>query len=341
MQCQPSEGSAQRTKATAILIVEDHEMLAEALVLGLSAEAPSPRLPRGSKGYAQVGETEAVTSDSEVTAADPGLACYVPSGIGRAVPPATWKAHLEVVGRVVEPRISVVIPALDEAKNLPHVLSRIPDSVWEVILVDGGSRDGTAEVFRALRRDGLVVTHERPGKGNALAAGFAACRGDIVVMLDADGSADPEEIPKFVEALLAGADFAKGTRFGQDGGSEDITAFRRWGNSVLVALVNLLYGTQYTDLCYGMNAFWRHCLSSVNPNCDGFEVETLMNVRLAKSSLRVQEVGSYERRRLHGVSHLHTIRDGFRVLRTILRERFSGVPAAVEATGATLEELSA
>lgn len=283
-------------------------------------------------------------SDSEDTVSDLELGCYVPSGVGRAMPRATWEAHVEVVGRVAEhriadPRISVVIPAFNEAKNLPHVLPRIPDNVWEVILVDGGSRDETVEVFRSLRRDGLALTHERPGKGNALATGFAACRGDIVVMLDADGSADPEEIPKFVEVLLAGADFAKGTRFARGGGSDDITAFRRWGNSLLVALVNLLYRTQYTDLCYGMNAFWRHCLPCVNPDCDGFEVETFMNLRLAKSSLRVQEVGSYEGRRLYGASNLHTIRDGFRVLRTIFRERFLRGPAAVEVRVATLEDL--
>jgi glycosyltransferase involved in cell wall biosynthesis len=288
-----------------------------------------------------VGATETVMSGSLVTAEDPGLACYTPNGAGQPLPPAAWEADVEVVGRVAKPRISVVIPALNEAQNLFHVLPRIPDNVWEVILVDGGSQDGTVEVFGTLRRDGLVLTHERPGKGNALAAGFAACRGDIVVMLDADGSADPAEIPKFVEALLAGADFAKGTRFAQDGGSEDITAFRGWGNRMLVGLVNLLYRVRYTDLCYGMNAFWRHCLPCITPDRDGFEVETLINVRLAKSSLKVQEVGSYERRRLHGASHLHAARDGFRVLRTILRERFSGSPAAVETTVPILEDLLA
>jgi len=249
-----------------------------------------------------------------------------------------WEPHVEVIGRSVEPRISVVMPALNEARNLQQVLPCIPDTVWEVILVDGGSMDGTVEVFNSLRPDGLALTHKRPGKGNALAAGFAACRGDIVVMLDADGSANPEEIPKFVEALLAGADFAKGTRFAKDGGSDDITTFRRLGNRVLVTLVNLLYRTQYTDLCYGMNAFWRHCLPYINPDCDGFEVETFMNLRLAKASLRVHEVGSYERRRLYGVSKLHTVRDGCRVLWTIVRLRFTGIPANADASVETLEE---
>jgi len=240
-------------------------------------------------------------------------------------PPATLDdtsspARLEVIGRLAEPRVSVVIPAINEAENLRVVLSQLPDLVWEVILVDGGSTDDTIDVTRRLRPDARVMTHPRRGKGNALAVGFAQCRGDIIVMLDADGSADPQEIPKFVEALLAGADFAKGTRFGAGGGSADITRFRRLGNTGLVGLVNLLYGTRYTDLCYGMNAFWRHCLPCMAPDCDGFEVETFINLRIAKSCLRVTEVGSYERRRLHGTSNLHTLRDGFRVLRTILSE---------------------
>jgi hypothetical protein len=143
-------------------------------------------------------------------------------------------------------------------------------------------------------------------------------------MLDADGSANPQEIEQFVNVLLDGADFAKGTRFAAGGGSADITWLRRIGNYGLVRLVNLLYGTGFTDLCYGLNAFWVHCLPHIELDTDGFEVEALINIRLAKSSLKIQEVGSYELRRLHGNSKLHTIRDGFRVLRVILRERLTG-----------------
>lgn len=283
-------------------------------------------------------ESDLAMREVEVGPGDEERPVATPTYLAPAEAGEIWEPRVEVIGRSVEPRISVVMPALNEAKNLLQVLPSIPDTVWEVILVDGGSLDGTVDVFNSLRPDGLALTHERPGKGNALAAGFAACRGDIVVMLDADGSANPEEIPKFVEALLAGADFAKGTRFAKDGGSDDITTFRRLGNRVLVGLVNLLYRTQYTDLCYGMNAFWRHCLPYISPDCDGFEVETYMNLRLAKASLRVHEVGSYERRRLYGVSKLHTIRDGSRVLWTIVRLRFTRVPATRDASVETFEE---
>src|ERR1700674_1854904 len=151
--------------------------------------------------------------------------------------------------------ISVVIPALNEAANLPHVLTRIPAMVDEVVLVDGRSIDSTIDVARAVRPDVRVVLQDGRGKGNALACGFAAASGDIIVMLDADGSTDPAEIPMFVEALMAGHDFAKGSRFAPGGDSADITGLRRLGNRALSLLVNVLFRTRYSDLCYGYNAF--------------------------------------------------------------------------------------
>jgi glycosyltransferase involved in cell wall biosynthesis len=219
------------------------------------------------------------------------------------------------------PTISVVIPALNEAANLSHVLSRLPTLVDEVLLVDGHSIDGTIAVARAICPDVRIILQDGYGKGNALACGFAAATGDIIVMLDADGSTDPAEIPRFVEVLLAGNDFAKGSRFAPGGGSTDITGIRRLGNRGLNLLVNILFGTKYSDLCYGYNAFWRHCLPYMQVDCDGFEVETLINVRIAVAGLRVAEVPSIEHDRLFGESKLHAVRDGLRVLRTIFTER--------------------
>jgi hypothetical protein len=218
-------------------------------------------------------------------------------------------------------RISVVIPTLNEAANLPHVFARIPAFVDEVVLVDGHSVDDTIAVARAIRPDIRVVLQDGRGKGNALACGFAASQGDIIVMLDADGSTDPAEIPRFVAPLLAGHDFVKGSRYLPGGGSDDITGIRSIGNRVLLALLNLLYRTHYSDLCYGYNAFWRHCLPYMRVNCDGFEVETLITARLARARVSVAEVASVEHQRVHGVSNLNAPRDGLRVVWTILRER--------------------
>jgi glycosyltransferase involved in cell wall biosynthesis len=218
--------------------------------------------------------------------------------------------------------VSVVIPTLNEAANLPHVFARLPfEDLHEVILVDGNSTDDTIEIARQLCPSVRVVLQDGKGKGNALACGFAAARGDIIVMLDADGSTDPQEIPAYVDALFDGADLAKGSRFMEGGGSVDITPLRMQGNRFLNGTVNVLFGTSYSDLCYGYNAFWSDVLPTINVDCDGFEVETLINVRAAKAGLNVAEVPSIEQERIHGVSKLHPIRDGLRVLRTILSER--------------------
>jgi glycosyltransferase involved in cell wall biosynthesis len=224
------------------------------------------------------------------------------------------------------PTVTVVLPTLNEAANLPHVLARLPRVVDELVIVDGNSSDDTVAVARRLRPDARVVLQRGRGKGNALACGFAAATGDVIVMLDADGSSDPAEIPRFVEALTAGADFAKGSRFLEGGGSADITPLRSNGNRVLNLAVNVLFAARYTDLCYGYNAFWRHCLPVVRVDCNGFEVETLMNVRVARAGLEVVEVASFEHERVHGASNLRPFRDGFRVLRTIIRERLRHKP---------------
>ncbi|WP_067500920.1 glycosyltransferase family 2 protein [Actinoplanes sp. TFC3] len=236
--------------------------------------------------------------------------------------------------RSPSPTVSVVIPTLNEERNLPHVFAALPEGIDEVILVDGGSIDRTVEVARELRPDVVVVQQSRTGKGNALACGFAACTSDIIVMIDADGSTDPAEIPLFVAELVDGADFVKGSRFAKGGHSHDITRLRKLGNDGLNIVVNVLFGTRFTDLCYGYNAFWARVVPTLDlPDPalprpidgaklwgDGFEIETMINIRAAADGMRVGEVGSIEHARIHGQSNLNTFRDGFRVLRTIFSE---------------------
>ena len=226
----------------------------------------------------------------------------------------------------ISPSVSVVVPAMNEAENLPHVFATLPQWIDEIVLVDGNSVDDTVAVARRLRPNVKIVRQTGRGKGNALAEGFAACTGDIIVMIDADGSTDGHEIITFVGALMTGADFVKGSRYASGGGSDDLTFSRRLGNRILTGIVNKMYGTQYTDLCYGYNAFWARHLDVLNIDCDGFEVETVMNIRAAKAGLKVQEVPSRERSRIHGESNLRAIRDGWRVLKTILREYRRPVP---------------
>lgn len=246
------------------------------------------------------------------------------------------------------PKVSVVIPALNEARNLPHVLRLVPQWLHEVVLVDGRSTDGTVEIARSLWPNNHVVTKERRnrapqrepamqdrrsqgitlrlvdqkgrGKGSAMREGFEAATGDIIVVMDADGSNDPNEIPAFLGVLLAGADFAKGSRFLQGGGTLDMPLYRKLGNWSFVLIVRLLFGGSYTDLCYGYNAFWSRIVRDLKLEASGFEIETLMNVRAQRLGLKIAEVPSFEYKRIYGESNLRTIPDGWRVVKTILNE---------------------
>jgi glycosyltransferase involved in cell wall biosynthesis len=223
------------------------------------------------------------------------------------------------------PSISVVIPARNEAQNLYYILPRIPPFVSEVILVDGHSTDDTLEVAQKLLPAIHIIRQIGKGKGDAVRIGLAACSGEIILMLDGDGSTDPEEMPHFFEALLAGNDFAKGSRFLKGGGSTDITLLRRLGNYGLCKLVNALFRVKFSDLCYGYNAFWKHCLDFMEIDCSGFEVETQISLRMCKANLKIVEVPSIEHPRIYGQSNLRTFRDGWRVLKTIIKERIQGV----------------
>ena len=219
------------------------------------------------------------------------------------------------------PSVSVVIPTRNEAKNLYYTLPKIPSIVTEVVLVDGHSTDDTITVAKELYPSIRILKQSGKGKGDAMRMGFAACTGDIIIMLDADGSAHPGEIHRFVEVLIAGYDFAKGSRFIKGGGSDDLTWLRTLGNHILCTFVNILFGQKYSDLCYGYNAFWRQCLDYVQFDCTGFEIEAQICLRMYKSKMKTVEVPSMEYARIYGQSNLRTFRDGWRVLITILRER--------------------
>jgi glycosyltransferase involved in cell wall biosynthesis len=217
---------------------------------------------------------------------------------------------------------SIVIPTLNEERNVAWVLARLPAGLHEVILVDGGSTDDTVEIARAVYPEIRLVVERRPGKGSALRAGFAEASGDYVVMLDGDGSMNPCEIPRFMWALDHGCDLVKGSRFAPGGGTSDMTALRRAGNGALMAAVNVLYRTRFSDLCYGYMALRRDRLPALRLDSEGFEIETEIVARAVIAGLRIAEVPSFENERGCGNSHLRPWRDGRRVLNTLLSERF-------------------
>jgi glycosyltransferase involved in cell wall biosynthesis len=236
---------------------------------------------------------------------------------------ASWHSVRPLRDRPVrahEPSVSVVIPTLNEARNLGAVLKRIPDWIAEVIVVDGLSADDTLQVAHSVRPDVRTLEVNQRGKGFALRAGFEAANGDILVALDGDGSMDPGELSAFVGTLISGADVALGSRFAIGGGTSDMELHRRLGNRVLRGVVGAAFGARYTDLCYGYMAFWRDVLPALDGPHEGFEVETLVHIRARQRRLRVAEVPSFESRRMSGVSNLRTFHDGALVLRAIVRE---------------------
>lgn len=243
------------------------------------------------------------------------------------------------------PTVSVIVPALNEAENLPYVLPRIPAWVHETIVVDDHSTDDTAEVARRLLPGVRVVPNLRPGgKGNALCTGYESATGEVIVQIDADGSEAPEEIAAYVGALMAGADYAKGTRFIVGGGTSDMTWLRRQGNRAFTLMVRVLFGARFTDLCYGYNAFWTRHLDVLRIDAGGFEVEAMLNVRAVRAGLKITEVASFEDVRVHGVGRLDTFPDGWRVLKTIIGERLRpaplGTPVAAAPTGVTSAQVA-
>jgi glycosyltransferase involved in cell wall biosynthesis len=213
----------------------------------------------------------------------------------------------------------LVIPVRNEARNIARVLEQIADEVDEIILVDGNSTDATLITAYSSRPDIRVVTQEGIGRGSALRTGFTAASGDIIVTMDGNGSMAPREIRHYLHFLANGYDFVKGSRFIVGGSSSNITHFRRLGNRFLLTAFNTLYDTELTDLCYGFCAFYRRYLDLLALSATGDEIEAEMVVRAMQAGLRVAEVPSLEVPKQPGKSNLHAIRDGIRVLRTVIR----------------------
>jgi glycosyltransferase involved in cell wall biosynthesis len=217
--------------------------------------------------------------------------------------------------------VSVIIPTLNEAANLPFVLNTVPVWVNDVIVVDGRSEDDTERVARVLRPDIRLVHQQRPGKGAAIRAGLEVAKGDILIVMDADGSMNGAEITAFRDALLSGADYVKGSRFAPGGGSVDITKLRRFGDRGICVLIRLLFGAHFTDGTYGFKGIWKDRLEDIPIDTDGFEVELLIDIRAHRASLKVVEVPCFETKRIHGNSNLNAFKDGMRCFRVIVRER--------------------
>ncbi len=225
------------------------------------------------------------------------------------------------------PYISIVIPTLNEEKNIGRVLREaereLKEYPYEIIVVDGGingpSKDKTVAIAK---KEGAGVLYDNKGKGSALIKGFNAAKGAIIISMDADLSHEPRELRLLISGIEAGHDVCLGSRFIAGGGSSDMPIFRVFGNKVFVTLVNLIYGSRYSDMCYGYRSFRKEVLKKLDLREEGFGIETEINIKAQKAHLNTIEVPSFEKKRLHGEAKLHSFRDGYIILRTIAKNLF-------------------
>ena len=219
-------------------------------------------------------------------------------------------------------KIEIVIPALDEEKSICSIIEKCLKFTDNILVVDGRSNDDTVRLAKEMGVN--VVIQNGKGKGAAIREALGHSNNEVIVMLDADGSMRPEEIPLFFDGINSGADIVKGSRMIYHGGSNDITLFRRFGNFIFITLINTFLNTNYTDLCYGYMAFNKNAVEKLLNclNCDGFNIEAEIIVKATRMGLKIMEIPSFELKRVHGKSKLRTCRDGFKILLTILKELF-------------------
>jgi glycosyltransferase involved in cell wall biosynthesis len=216
--------------------------------------------------------------------------------------------------------VSVVIPCLNEAESIAQCVdaalrvldvNRLPG---EVIVVDNGSEDGSATLAQAA--GALVVEEPRRGYGSAYLAGFAAARGDYIVMIDADLTYDFNEIPRFVRELDDGAELVMGNRM-NDVQPGAMSPLSRVGNPVLSGFLNLLFRTPVTDAHCGMRALRRDVLPKLALQATGMELASEMVIRASRAHLEIRELPIALHPR-EGDSKLSPFRDGWRHLRLML-----------------------
>ena len=219
----------------------------------------------------------------------------------------------------MKPKVSVIIPTLNEEKNLPIVLKEIPKYVYEIIIVDGHSKDKTIEHAKRFK---CKIFYDTKGKGSALIKGMKEAKGDIIIMMDADCSHRINEFPLLIGGIETGYDVCMGSRFIQGGGTADMPWYRMLGNKLFVMLVNLLWGMNYSDLCYGYRSLTKEAVKKLDLRSKSFAIETEISIHAAKKKLKVVEVPSFEKSRKYGKGKLRTFKHGWEILRTIIRELF-------------------
>jgi glycosyltransferase involved in cell wall biosynthesis len=222
--------------------------------------------------------------------------------------------------------VTLVVLTLNEIDGVTDVFPKLPLHLLdEVLVVDGGSTDGTLDFFAA--RGVKVIRQDKRGRGEAFRIAAQQARNDWLIFFSPDGNEDPDDIPRLIDGLIAGHDMVIASRFMAGARSEDDDKFlfgsRRWGNLLFTWLVNVLCGgrTRIHDTINGYRAITRQAFARLHPDAEGYAIEFQMSIRALQLGLRVLEIPTHESPRIgRGVSKLNAIPVGLKFAALLVRE---------------------
>ena len=209
-------------------------------------------------------------------------------------------------------KISIIICARNEEHTIQSVIKRVRNYATEVLVIDGMSKDRTAVIAR--RAHAKVIPIARVGKGNAVRKGMRFARFPIIVFIDADGSHDPNDIPKLLATIYSHqADMVIASRI--QGGSDEWSgtfenSLRKFGTIIITACINLRFNTRMTDSQNGFRAIRKEIALSLGLNGQTTTIEQEMVIKGLKKGIVITEIASHEFARKFGSSHIHVLRNG-------------------------------
>ncbi len=220
-------------------------------------------------------------------------------------------------------KVSLIIPTRSEAGAIGRVLAEIPKNIiYEIIVIDGHSQDNTAKEARAQLRRGKdkFILQKKKGFGAALLEAFKKASGDVIIIMNGDGSHNPKNIPSLIKKIREGNSYVMASRYARGGKSDDDTIVRFIGNRALTFLTNLIHNTGVSDSLYFFTAIIRKDLKKLHLVSPGFELCIELLIKAHKAGLKFAEVPVTERPRFAGKSKVNAFFAGMKILRVILQK---------------------
>lgn len=215
-------------------------------------------------------------------------------------------------------KVSVIIPALNEVGSIGQVLNDIPkDAVDEILVADGGSKDGTAELVTKMGY--RIVTQEKKGYGAAIMSGVNQSAGDMVLIINADGSQNPKDIPLLLSKMGEGYDMVLASRYLPGAGSEDDTILHYIGNKIFTFLCNILYGLKVSDVLYFFFAAKKEIFEKVKPTSLDAGICVELPIKTHKAGFKIGEIPSFEKKRTAGKAKVNAFTAGFKILIRVIK----------------------